>query len=356
MMKTLHRYLGLIMALFWLAQATTGVILAFRWEIEDALLAGARVPVSAAALGARIDAIAHERGPVASMWASAMAADRFDIFYTDARGIERAMRVDGAGRPLRDRPSNAVVEQGAIFDSLTTFHQSLFAGAAGKWIIGISGALLLSNLLFGLRLAWPRIGSWYRSLFKKPAGGVVARTYGWHRVIGLWGIVPAMLVIAGGVLLAFEDQLRGALDADIPVPSVSAPSALSGSVISPSRALAVALSRFPGASLSALELPQPDQPWYRVRVRAPGDLLRNWGTTTTFVDATDARVLSEHTARTASAARSFVDFIYPLHTGQIGGTAGRALLMLIGTWLITMIVLGLKLWYQRRAPRGVNHR
>lgn len=48
-------------------------------------------------------------------------------------------------------------------------------------------------------------------------------------------------------------------------------------------------------------------------------------------------------------ARGFVDFIYPFHTGQIGGTAGRLMLMLIGAWLITMIVFCLKLWCARRA-------
>jgi uncharacterized iron-regulated membrane protein len=348
-MKTLHRYLGLALALFWLAQAVTGVILAFRWELEDAAIEGPRVPVSTAALAARIETIGRELGPVGSMWASSMASDRFDIDYTDAHGIEHAVRVDGAGRPLRDRPAGGLVARGAIFDSLTTFHQSLFAGTVGTWIIALSGALLLTNLLLGLRIALPKLAMWYRSLFKKPAGGAVARTYGWHRLIGLWGVVPALVVIAAGILLAFEHDLESALHAEIPVPSWSAKIATGGTTISPGQALSTALSRFPGATLSALDMPQEDAPWYLVRVRASDDLMRNWGTTLIFVSADDGRVLSEHTSQTASAGRSFVDFIYPLHTGQIGGTVGRSLLVLIGIWLITMIFFGLKLWYSRRA-------
>jgi uncharacterized iron-regulated membrane protein len=123
-----HRWLGLFLALFWIVQAASGIVLVFRWEIEDATVPGARVPVDLIALGKRIEATTRERGVVSSLWATSAAADRFDIYYTDSAAAERILRVDGAGRVLRDRASDLKVAEGAIFDSLTAFHRSLFAG------------------------------------------------------------------------------------------------------------------------------------------------------------------------------------------------------------------------------------
>lgn len=107
-MKKLHRYLGLVMALFWLAQAVTGVILVFRWELDDVSVGGTWAPADAQALGSRIDAIAQEGGQVSSVWSNSMGADRFDITYTDAAGAERVMRVDGAGHVFREDRKSVV--------------------------------------------------------------------------------------------------------------------------------------------------------------------------------------------------------------------------------------------------------
>lgn len=333
------------MALFWLAQAITGVILVFRWELDDASVGGTWAAADAAALGSRIEAIEKEGGKVGSMWSNAMDADRFDIDYTDTAGAERVLRVDGAGRVLRDRSADLMLSQGGIYDSLTRFHHSLFAGSTGVWIVAISGALLLSNLIFGLRLALPRLAMWRRALFTKPVGGGHAQLYGWHRVVGLWGTVPALIVVAAGVLIVLTDELESVLDSSVPMPVAAAAS--SGPGIGAGQALALAQARFPGSTISALAMPGEGEPWYRVRVRAPEEIARMWGTTTIFVSSADGSVVGEHPAQTASAGRSFAEFVFPLHTGQIAGTGGRVALLLIGAWLITMIVLGTKLWYSR---------
>lgn len=350
-MKKLHRYLGLVMALFWLAQAVTGVILVFRWELDDVSVGGTWAPADAQALGSRIDAIAQEGGQVSSVWSNSMGADRFDITYTDAAGAERVMRVDGAGHVFRDRPDDMRLSQGGVYDVLTRFHHSLFVGSTGVWIVAISGLLLLSNLIFGLKLALPRLAMWRRALFAKPAGNSHAQLYGWHRVVGLWGTVPALLIVAAGVLIVIKDEVGDALGASVPTPVAPAASGtnIGAAQVGAGQAIAIALDRFPGSTLTALSMPGSDEPWYRIRVRAPEEISRMWGTTTVFVSAEDGRIISAHPAETASTARSFAEFVYPLHTGQIAGTGGRMALLLIGAWLITMIVLGTKLWYSRNS-------
>jgi uncharacterized iron-regulated membrane protein len=346
-----HRYLSLVAAIFWLIQALTGVAIAFRWELDDALVAGGTVATQPARLGARVEAIERDRGSVSSLWASSSAASRFDIYYTDASGADRVMRVDGAGRILRDGRDGALVVNGGIFNSLTRVHQSLFAGSIGEWIVALSGILLLTNLVLGLRLAWPSAGAWRRALFQPLSGRGSARVHGFHRMTGLWGAIPALVLVLAGVLLAFSDGLRDLVSAEVPAPTTRAERSdrvpLAG--LAPGAALEVALARYPGSALSALTMPVDGQPWFQIRLRAPNEVPRNWGTTTLFVDAATGEVLGDHDARQAPAGRAFVDSLYPIHSGQWAGISGRTVVLILGMWLATMVVLGLTLWFARRS-------
>lgn len=336
------------MAAFWLLQALTGVVLVFRWEIEDALLPGLAAVADPAALGERIEAIGRDGGRVIDLWASSNAATRFDIYYVSAIGADRVMRVDGAGRLLRDADDSGLIAHGAIFDTLTLLHTELLAGEAGSWLVAASGLLLLSSLIVGLRLAWPRAAGWRRALFTRPAGARAARLFSWHRTLGLWAGLLALPFIVAGTLLCFEDGIRERFVDDVPLPSgVSAVA----TGVAPGAALKIAQSRHRGSTLSALVLPGETEPWYRVRLRIPGDLRRNWGTSMVFVGVDGGRILGDHPAADAPSARKLVDAIYPFHTGQLASWVGRILVLLLGSWLIAMILLGLRLWLTRRASR-----
>ena len=339
--------MGLALAAFWLLQAFTGSLLVFRWELEDALLPGTRAVANAASLGARVESISRVGGRPLDVWASSQAATRFDIYYVDAGGEARVMRVDGRGRVLRDAADAGIFARGAFWDTLTLVHTGLVAGEAGRWIVALSGVSLLCNLVVGLRMAWPRVGQWKRVLITPVYGGGAARLQAWHRRLGLWLGIVILPFIAAGVFLCFEDTMRNRFDAAVPLPRAEQ----SPVRISPATALAIAHERNPTARLSALILPGDSEPWYRVRQQRPGELPRNWGTSTLFVAAADGRILGDHSAAAAPARRALVDALYPLHTGQAAGAPGRLLVLLQGTWLATMTALGALLWRARRRAR-----
>jgi uncharacterized iron-regulated membrane protein len=344
--KKTHRVLGLFMAAFWLVQALTGVLLTFRQELDNATLPGRGAPVVTADLGQRIESIQHVGGRVTSLWVADFAADQFDLRYV-AAGTERLMRVDGAGRVLRDGLENTPFANGGFFRTLTLIHTSLLAGDTGEWLIALSGVLLISNVVLGLKLAWPPAGTWRRALTLRSSGNEAARLYGFHRTVGLWVAVPLLIVFAAGVALRFDDDIESALGIALAPP----PGAPAGSGITPARALDIALARFPGSTLTALSMPTSDRAWYRVRVHAPGEVPRMYGTTTVFVGAANGEILREYPARQAAFARSFYDTLYPLHTGELGGLAGRLLLLVLGVTLLVMGVYGIRLWLARRKPR-----
>ncbi|HEX7374604.1 MAG TPA: PepSY-associated TM helix domain-containing protein, partial [Steroidobacteraceae bacterium] len=112
------------------------------------------------------------------------------------------------------------------------------------------------------------------------------------------------------------------------------------------------LQRFPGAQLSGAAFPNDERPWYRIRIRQPGEWRRVYGTTTIYVAAADGHVLRVDDPLVASRGRRFLDNLYPVHTGEAGGFVGRLLTFSVAAWLLSMLVLGLGLWWIRRARRA----
>jgi len=352
LIRKIHRYLGLTMLSLWVVQALTGMLMVFHWELDDVSIRAEHRPLDVARLGERIDALARERPRhvVTSVYPTAGAADRYDIYIENEAGATDAVRVDGAGMVLRERPLDHDFTHTGLIQAAVVLHQSLFAGDLGRSLIGLSGLLLLTNLVLGLKLAWPAMGQWWRAL--RPAKGArtpTATFYSWHRALGLWLALPASVLITAGILLAFDSSLEHWLGADAAPPGLSNPPPLVSLPIAPALALATALQRYPRSTLSGMRLPTKDEPWYRIRVRQPNEIRRVFGTTVIYVSAADGEVLADESAFSAPLARRFMDILYPIHTGEFVGIAGRVTALAIGTWLVTMLSLGFCLWWSRRA-------
>ncbi len=341
-----HRWLGLAAAIFWLIQAGTGVMIVFHWEIDDALVAGRPAKTDLPAIQSRLGLLAPAGSGrrIVSVWTSAGAPDRYDVTIADPRAGKQVVRIAGDGTVLRTRGGAR-----SVIDTLVVLHQTLLLGDAGGWIVGISGDLLLSNLLFGLVAAWPRWGTWRRAVVPIRVGGPAARAYSWHRALGLFGVAPALLLVSVGVSLVFEDgtaRLVGAAPLALP-PRPGAP------VVGFAAAVETAERAVPGSRLTAVAtMPGPDDATYRIRVLAPDEWRRAYGTSTVYVDAVTGAVRGAYPANAAPRANTFMNALYAFHTGEILGLVGRLLVMATGLWLATMVVLGLILWQRRRHRRS----
>jgi len=368
--RRVHKILGLSVAALWLIQILTGVLLTFRMEIDNTLLGGTDAPLQVESMDQRIGAIQSAGGTVSSVWVTNFAATRFDVLYADAAHHERKMRVDGAGRVLRDGPGDSRWVNGGFFATLTDIHTTLLVGEPGKWLIAASGLLLVSNLILGLKLAWPRRGYWWKSLVLRTSRNPTANFYGLHRTLGLYIAFPLLLLVSAGIALCFDDDLEAALHVvrDPPAisavtPGVAAPVAAARAVaefpvtargMTPARALTLALARFPGATLTALSMPTREEPWYRVKLHIPGEVSRMYGLTAVYLSPVDGSVLREYSAASASLTRLMLDWIYPVHTAEAGGVVARVLLVCIGIALLAMGYLGIRLWSVRSAQRQKN--
>lgn len=343
-MLTAHRWLSLGAALFWLLQALTGILIVFHWEIGDAALSDIHRKTDLAAIERRIDAIAPADGAktVTTIWTTAGLPDRYTVYFDEKGGDSGTVRIAGDGTVI-DAPKP---DETTLMGFLVGFHHDLL-GAWGSWIVSISGLLLCSNLVLGLIAAWPRRGTWRTALVPTRRGPAAARLYSWHRAVGLWAVVPALVIAATGTMLKFEDGVGTALGAESIAMATNPPT---GAPVGFAAAAGAALGAIPGSSLTQVAWPKDGDATYRIRVRAPDEIRRAYGGSVVLVDANDGAVRGVFPIADAAPARAFMSALFPIHTGEAGGLIGRLLSVAIGLWLVTMIVAGTLLWFKRRKP------
>ena len=114
--------------------------------------------------------------------------------------------------------------------------------------------------------------------------------------------------------------------------------------------VARAQARFPQAMVGYVQVPaKPTQP-LRVRLRTADDPHPN-GLSSVWLHPASGEVLRAVRWDQLETGSRVVTTMYPLHTGELGGTAHLVLNALGGIVLAALGVTGWVLWWQRRAPR-----
>lgn len=349
-LRLVHRWASLMFFLFWIIQATSGAFLVFHREIDDwTLQTDGDRPLNLSLLVHGIAKLETERNATAtSLFSSTGYSMRYDV-YLESRttNVASVARVDGHGRLLRERGFNSPAFDGGIYLAANRIHRHLLAGPTGAWIVRISGILLVTNIVVGLTLAWPKRSHLRRVLLPGLKHFNAVAVFGLHRAIGLWMAPFALIVVSFGVLLAFEGDIARLLGAKGDGPIVLS-SPVPVQTVTHMEAIRAAMVRYPNAEFTGVLMPFDGSSVYSVFLRQPTEADQAFGATRVFVDGSSGEVVGTFDPLSAGRADSFISYWYPLHTGQIGGWTGRVAVMAIGLWLIGMIALGSILWWLRR--------
>lgn len=242
-----------------------------------------------------------------------------------------------------------------LMPTLFHLHRYLLAGDAGRTVIAVSGLALLFTSLAGLALWWPRatVAAWRKAFVVAYRGSWPRWNVSFHRAAG--AIVAPVLAVLGfsGCLFNQPQWIRPVVAS---IATVSAPDkpkggAAGGVDIGVARAAQAARALFPAARVSRVALPaRPGAP-YEIRLRQPGEVRQGDGNTRVTVDAATGRVLRLRDPLRAPAGDAFLDWQFPLHTGEAFGTAGRAVITVVGLAPAAFLVTGLAVWRQRRKGR-----
>jgi len=344
----LHKYVSLALIMIWSVQLLSGVILVFAPEINDQRFGGGAVPLDIAAVTRTIEAH-HAENPdwePELVFTTHAKSSRFDVYTyhedSDTLG-SRAVRIDGNGEILADRRMKY-----DFLNRVSELHETLWINGWGYILLGVSGILLLTNLIGGLWLIWPerkRWGSFFKLDSKRP---LVFRRLQLHRLIGLVFVLPGIYIVGTGVANMWLGDMKTVLgDPWAAPPAVTERAPAETIDLSLPDAIEVAWQEYPGATISIVTLPSIEAPYYTIRLRQDGEIREVYGNTKIWIDAVNGQVLGNVDQLEAGAKATVFSSFFALHMGQPFGLVGKTVFFLTGLALLILSVYGVLLWFTR---------
>lgn len=230
-------------------------------------------------------------------------------------------------------------------------HSELLLGDTGRNVLAVVAAAYLLLLATGVVLWWPV--RWRQAFSVQWRARAPRLVMDLHKTGGaLLGVFIAVS-IASGAWMAWKPLANwvntfssGKLPSAPPVAAAAGPRA------SLDRMVAHALQVHPGARVGYVVLPARDEQAVRIRLALADDPHPNGLTSLWFHPATGALLAGQRWNELPAGARN-TTWIYPLHTGQLGGAWHEALNAALGLTLAGLGGSGLWLWWRRR-PRSAT--
>ncbi len=235
-------------------------------------------------------------------------------------------------------------------NGLFELHSALLSGSFGKGVLGLAAACMLAIFLSGIALWWPV--RWRLAFKVNLESGRLRSLFDLHRVggvvLGLW----VLTCVTTGGLLAWRpasqwiNDLSGRPAEQAPrfVPVKGAQMASLDSLVQQAQA---ALA---GGRMSSIQLsPKPGQA-VRIRKKLDDDPHPN-GLTSIWLNPQTGTVLRIDRWNGLPPGSRMFAWLYPLHTGALGGGWGIVMAALGGCSLLGFGVTGSWMWWLRRRNR-----
>jgi len=347
MIRRLHRWLGVVIAV-WLAVATlSGIALLWVDEYVDWRYPQLPETLSAETPDAQVIAriVAATEGRL-----SALAMPRAE------RPAYHAYLTDG-GERLYHPETGAPVAEWGWSDSLPAFlfelHAYLLAGEPGNTLVGILGCLVLVSLTSGAWL-WLQRRKVFRLRYFWPRNTEPRYLLRGHAAQGATlGLLFAGLAITG-VAMVFPGPFQSSLNTVLGAQPPLAPSTVTlGADPGPTdwqRVLDAAGKTFPAGVVRFVSPPRQSDAPVVLRLRNEGELHPN-GRSYLLVHPASGEILETIDATRRGAGPAVFDALYPLHAGKTGWPGYRLFLALVSVSLLFMVVSGLRLMLGRRRVR-----
>jgi uncharacterized iron-regulated membrane protein len=385
----MHFYAGLLVGPFILVAITTGVLYVLTPQLEDWLYADQlRVPPTAQQLSladqVRAAEAADPRGELVAVRPAPEPGATTRVLFDDDLGESesRAVFVDpGTGEV---KGSLVVYGTSGVLPLRTTIdqlHRNLLLGEPGRLYSELAASWLWVVALGGIALwvaRWRARRAPAPELFRAEPGATGRRrTVGRHGALGVWLLLGALFLSATGMTwstYAGENvtALRAAIGWSNPALQTTLPGthaehtghgehaghgpaapADSGNIDPGLFDAALATARAAGIDAGGIEIARPTGPHAAWTVT---EIERSWPT------QVDAVAVDPATGTLVDETR-FAD--YPLvaklarwgidaHMGVLFGWVNQLVLVAFGIGLITLIVLGYRMWWRRRPTRDLG--
>lgn len=228
-------------------------------------------------------------------------------------------------------------------------HTQLQIDETGWNIVGYSGLLLMLSVCSGLYIWWPgikNIFSTFRVGFQK---GLMRLLFDLHRLIGFLSAGALLVLAFTGVQLSFPSLLEDIFGSSGMAHGETGPSISSTAIPNDHPTLLeaaefVARGPFQNAKLRRVTTPAGDSGVYRVNLRQKWEINHRHPYTTVWVDRWSGQIKEVRDPKSFSNGQKFITWMWPLHTGEALGSAGRFCWFLAGQSLFFLYISGMARW------------
>ncbi len=348
----LHRWVALSLGSLLLLAGFTGAVLIVVQPLDPVLNPGlftARSGAADASLEPVRARLAAEFGPEAN-FTFRPPREAGETLHAIVRGSwNGTVYIDPATGQEQGRRG----ETEGLRNTLFKLHSALLLQDTGKALLAWAALAYLFLLVTGLVLWWPK--RWPPSLRIELGKGALRAMFDLHRTGGaVLGLLVAVAVATGAYMAwrplgAMVSNLAG----QTPIKPPTLPKGVEALAPRPTldALVATARARFDGAPVGFVQAPSKANRPVRVRLMLADDPHPN-GLTSVWLDPRNGQVLAAHRWDALDPGAKATAYIYPLHTGELGGPLLEAVNFIVGLVLAAFGVTGVWLWWKRRTPRA----
>lgn len=366
----IHLYIALSAGALFVLLGLTGSVNVFYRELEE-LGSPAPAPAGASAPPRSLDEIAatlraaHPQRP--GSWTLVLPGYGKSHLWAIYKNPEETRdEFYGPLRVLVDLYSGEIVKESFWGQTLWTliyeFHADFLTGKLGPVpgrlgfdIVCLLGLPFLVSSLTGLYLWWPRPGKFLTAVTLKKRASPERFYFDLHRATGFYAAAVLVILTFSGFSFGYREFLEALIDPLSPVrpghlqaPELKPEPPATGTPLSIARIVAIADTRFPAGELRAVELPDGPQGVYAVEKRQRGEANRIRPRTKLWIDPYSGKILAVQDPNEFTAGETFLNLLWPLHSGEAFGLPGRIAWCLIGLAPLILYLSGLVRWLQKR--------
>lgn len=239
-----------------------------------------------------------------------------------------------------------------IIKTMHGLHSYLLIGSTGRNIIGIAGILWLIITITGIYLWWPKNKKFKTALTLKKGANSIRFNFDLHRVSGIYSAVIVLVVTFTGVYIVFPEYFKPVVKIFSPFDELSkgltSKIEPNSTTISIEKALLSANKIFPNADLMAIGLPINEKDTYKIYKRQEGEVRKSKGKSVVWIDQYSADIIKIKDPNNMSAGETFINWQFPLHTGEAFGLVGRLFVLFSGIATAALVITGTIIWYRKK--------
>jgi uncharacterized iron-regulated membrane protein len=350
-LRSLHRWIGLFLAIPLLIQGTTGFILAasppFEAIREPPVRNPSKPPQSIGAIVAAAWAEAPA-GLIPSRYQAGPAqgdAAEVDLTRPPRRTAEARVFVDPGSLAIlewRDQPDDFYRWAHSLHETL------LIPGPLGRGVVGWVGVGLFCLGLSGIPIWWPRRGRWKAALSVSSAARGYRFQRSLHGAAGGWMAAFLLLQSLTGASMAFPDFFRMILN--VPTPPTAMPVSRGTHEIDVDAIVERVRAAAPGATLASIRFPvQSGRPV--IATLRPEGQANGAPPIIVAADPYEGRIISVRDPRLEGPGAAVLAWFRAVHSGDGLGPGWRAVTCLLGIALPLFPITGVAMWLLRRRNR-----